>query len=260
MKGCGIIVNRVVLMNEFLILLLPLCFTIAFLYSSVGHGGASGYLALFALVGLIGPEVVTVVLTLNIVVSGTSFINYYRHGYFEHRMLTPLLLASLPAAFLGGLLSAPNTIYTIILGSALLFSALRLFFFAKGFEENQGDPRPLTYAAGLPLGALLGFLSGLIGIGGGVFLSPLLLFLRRGSPKHIAAVASAFVLLNSISGLAGHGVSGSFPATATVPLLVTVFAGGYLGSYAGSNRLPQIALNRVLGLVVFVASIKLFVQ
>jgi len=240
-------------------ILVPFFFLAAFLYSAVGHGGASSYLAILVLAGYPREAIAPTVLALNILVTLLGAINYYRAGHFDARLLLPFILTSIPAAYVGGSLHVSEQTLSIILGVTLLVAGLRFVIFTKPVAAKQLLSRKLLFGVGVPVGFALGFLSGLIGIGGGIFLSPLLLFMGWADAKKTAALSAAFILLNSLSGLTAHVVKG----TAEWPLLgilaITVLIGGGIGSYMGAFRLLPVTLQRLLGLVLLIASVKLLV-
>jgi uncharacterized protein len=238
---------------------LPLALTVvAFLYASVGHGGASGYLAVMALAGIAPAAMKPSALVLNLVVAGIGSIQFARAGYFRWRTFWPFALASIPFAFLGGALKLPVGPYKVLVGAVLLLSAVRLALTAGRAANPDAPPEhdpPL--AAALPLGAVIGLVSGLTGVGGGIFLSPILLFKRWASPRRTAAVSAVFIVVNSLSGLLGHVAS-----LAAIPRAVLLWApavalGGIVGSRLGSRRLPDAAIRRLLAVVLLLAGAKL---
>ncbi|MFN2596806.1 MAG: sulfite exporter TauE/SafE family protein [Pyrinomonadaceae bacterium] len=241
--------------NELLLLSL-LIFAAAALYSSVGHAGASGYIAAMALFGTAPTVMKPTALCLNILVATIAAYRFWRAGAFGWRTFYPFAATSIPFAFLGGALQLPTTIYKQIVGVALLFAAVRLFqrTLAKA-AESETHEAPLV--AALPLGALIGLLSGLTGVGGGIFLSPLLLLMNWADARRTAGVSAAFILVNSIAGLAGNYASvKSLPAT--IPYLaVAALLGGLLGAELGSRRLAGATIRRVLAVVLVVAGMKL---
>ncbi|MFZ0389189.1 MAG: sulfite exporter TauE/SafE family protein, partial [Calditrichia bacterium] len=159
-------------MNELALpwFIFPLFFLVAFFYAMVGHGGASGYLALFALLGMARPDVAPVALSLNVVVATTGFINYYRGGHFRGELLLPFVIASIPAAFIGAWIPISGRLFSLLLGIALFFAALRIFLRGKFIEKPLKSISRQIWYLGIPIGLVLGFFSGLIGIGGGIFL------------------------------------------------------------------------------------------
>ena len=228
-------------------------FAVAFLYSSVGHAGASGYIAVMTLFGLAPAIVKPTALALNILVAMIASWQFRRAGHFSWKLFWPFALASIPFAFLGGYLNLPTRVFKIVVGAVLLASAARFLFDPP--EETAGTPPSRAKSFGV--GAGLGLLSGLTGTGGGIFLTPLGIFLRWGGTKTIAAVSAAFILVNSMSGLIGHlSKTKSFPGVAW-SLALAALAGGAAGSYLGSARLPHTAIKRLLAVVLAIAGFKL---
>ena len=246
-------------MSSAAFILVPLFFAAAFLYSSVGHGGASSYLAILVLAGYPREAIAPTVLALNILVTLLGAINYYRAGHFDARLLLPFILTSIPAAYVGGSMRVSEETFSLILGLTLLVAGVRLVIFAKPIAAKQLLSRKLLFGVGLPVGFALGFLSGLIGIGGGIFLSPLLLFMGWADAKKTAAISAAFILLNSLSGLTAHIIKGAADWTLLGVLAITVLIGGGIGSYIGAFRLLPITLQRLLGAVLLLAALKLFI-
>ncbi len=239
--------------------LAPLYLLAAFLYSTVGHGGASAYLALAALVGLSREAMVPIALALNVLVTSLGLWHYGRAGYFSARLLLPFVVTSVPLAFVGGSLEIPPRLFALLLGITLLLAALRLLGWGRAVAAPEAKPR-LLWPLGLGLGALLGFLAGLIGVGGGIFLSPLLLFLGWADAKRTAAVSAAFIGLNSLSGLVAHALRGSPDWGLLLPLLAAVAVGGGMGSRLGARRFSPVVIQRLLGAVLAVAATKLLLQ
>ncbi len=229
-------------------------FVVAFLYASIGHGGASGYLALMAIFGVAAAVMKPTALLLNLFVSLVSFMQFYRGGYFKIKLFVPLALASIPFAFLGGLITVDASFYKRILGLLLLIPIARFLFFSNlKFEARKKHPLGLA----ILIGAAIGFLSGLIGIGGGIILSPVLLLLRWADMKESAAISAIFIFVNSVAGLAGQLTKGiQFTADMYVYVIVA-FSGGMLGAYFGSLKFRQNALKYILSLVLLMAAFKL---
>lgn len=240
-----------------LLWLLPLFLLAAVLYASVGHGGASAYLAILVLAGYARPDIAPTVLILNILVTVTGFTNYFRAGHFNSRLLWPFILASIPAAYLGGMIPLSQPVFSGILGATLLIAGLRFLLFTKPILPRPPVEPRWIYGIGLPIGLVLGFLAGLIGIGGGIFLSPLLLLMGWADAKQTAAVSAAFIILNSLSGLAAHALHGTVHPGLAVPLGVTVLIGGQIGSWWGARKVPPAVLQQVLGAVLLSASLKM---
>lgn len=233
--------------------LLPLFFVAAFVYSSVGHGGGSAYLALMAFTTLAQPTIRSTALVLNIIVATAGFISYHRAQQFSWRLLVPFAIGSVPAAFIGGMkLLAPRT-FSWVLGVTLLASALRLIWVAPPIVRPL--PQRLLWWLGPPIGAGLGLVAGMVGVGGGIFLSPLLLFLAWADTKQTAAVSAAFILINSISGLAAQSPTVDWKLVA--PAAVVVLIAGVAGSRLGANRFSPVWLQRLLGFVLALAALHL---
>ncbi len=236
---------------------LILLFFVAALYSSVGHGGASGYLALMALFGFEQYLMKSSALTLNLFVAGISFYSFYRKGYFKIKVLLPFVLGSIPMAFLGAKLNIDSNLYKLILGVVLLIAVARMFFSPKG--EYNKSKNPIFFVAVI-IGAVVGFFSGLIGIGGGIILSPLLLMLHWANIKETAGISAMFILLNSLSGLVGLYFNEQFEPSNNILLWAVIgLLGGLLGGYLSSNKLPQEKLKYLLAGVLLLASFKLII-
>jgi uncharacterized protein len=226
------------------------------LYASVGHGGASAYLAVMGFAGMATTEMKPIALCLNIFVSLLAMISFIRAGHFKISLFWPLAIASIPAAFIGGWLQLPDPIFKWILASALLFGAWRLAF---GNHKDHLETHFPNIFILITLGSGIGFLSGLIGIGGGIFLTPLLILLHWSNSKTAAGISAAFIFVNSISGLAGFLTKGSSIPTITIYLIPAVLIGGMLGAHWGSRRAQNPALLRVLALVLIIAAGKFMV-
>lgn len=234
-----------------------LIFVVALLYSTVGHAGASGYLAAMALFGVAPIVMKPTALTLNIIVALIGTIRFYRAGFFSWRTFWPLAVASIPASFIGGSLTLPDSIYKSIVGIVLLYSAVRLFFSARVAVENEAATVVPIWIA-VCLGAVIGLLSGLTGVGGGIFLSPVLLLMHWTTTKETSGVAAAFILVNSVAGLLGH------PSAVSQHLAndITYWApaaliGGWIGTELGTRVLPIAGIRRWLSVVLVLAGLKL---
>lgn len=235
-------------------LFLILLATVAFAYASVGHGGASGYLALGAVMGIAGSEMKPVALILNIIVSAVAFFQYYRAGYFQWKLFWPFAITSVPASFIGALFTPDDNIYKKILGVLLLLGVLRILgLFGKGKEFTK---QPSVYWP-LLAGALIGFLSGLIGIGGGIILTPLILILGWAGLKETAAVSALFILVNSVSGMIGLATKGiSLDPVIWIWIVIAAVA-GLAGSWVGSRKIGGLALKSILAITLTIACLKL---
>ena len=236
-----------------LTLLTLACFFAAALYSSVGHGGASGYLAAMGVAGIAPLIMKPSALVLNIFVSGIALVLFCRAGYWKGKLFWPLAATSIPAAFLGGWMHASEPIFKTILACALVFAAWQLMFIKRGRDQAL---RTLPPAGSAVLGGTLGFLSGLVGIGGGVFLTPMLVLCGWAGTKTAAAVSAAFILVNSVAGLVGFCVRGGTVPELAFGLLPAVLAGGLLGSFWGSRQAPPVLMRRCLAVVLASAAVK----
>ncbi len=237
--------------------LLPaLIFLVAALYASVGHGGASGYLAVLAFFSVPPQQMAGTALVLNVLVSGLASYAFFRAGHFSFRLFWPFAVTSIPLAFAGGLIHISNHVYYLLLALALLAAAFRLSMAVAGPSDPSGTS-PLKLSVALPTGAGVGLVSGIVGIGGGIFLSPILMLCKWATAKQTAAVAAVFILVNSLAGLAARTSRGDLDLVPAVVPLIAAFAGGLLGSYWGAHRFSSLALRRVLALVLALAAVKL---
>lgn len=227
---------------------------IAALYASVGHGGASGYLAVMALLSVPAAVMKPGALALNLLVAGIGAVQYFRAGHFRFRLLWPFALSSIPMSYAGARLPISLEIYGLVLAATLVWAGARLAFAAAPAADGAEflPPMPLSLA----VGALIGFVSGMVGVGGGIFLSPLFILKRWGSAKETAAVSAAFIWLNSASGLLGHAhVTVQWPA-GWIWWAAAAAAGGVLGSHWGSRKFSNVALRRILAVVLLTAACK----
>ena len=237
------------------VLLTLLIFIAALLYASVGHGGASGYLAAMALFNLAPDVMKPTALVLNLFVAALGTIRYAQAGCFSWNIFWPFAVVSIPCAFLGGKWMLPVAIYKIILGLVLLFAAWRL-----AVRQSAHAPpvlKPIVLPAALVLGAAIGLLSGLTGVGGGIFLSPLLLLLGWADVRKTAGVSAAFILVNSAAGLLGHWESVKSLPSQIVWWAPAALLGGIVGAELGSRRLTPLTMRRMLAAVLVVAGLKM---
>ncbi len=236
-------------------LFIPLLFIVAFLYASVGHGGASGYLALMALFNFNPSIMKSSSLILNIFVSFISFYQYYRGGNFKWKLFWPFVITSIPASFIGAYLTLDALVYKRILGVLLVFPILRLLgIIGKGSNEDTKEPGLIL---ALIIGASIGFFSGMIGIGGGILLSPVILLMHWGNMKQTAAISALFIFVNSISGLVGLISNGTAIDPQVYSWVFIAVAGGVAGAYLGRKKLSNKVLKGMLAIVLVIASIKL---
>jgi len=231
-----------------------LLFIVAFLYSSVGHGGASGYLALMAIFSFTPEIMKPTALLLNLFVSLTSFIQFYRGKHFKWQIFLPFALGSVPMAFLGGLKTPNVDIYKKILGILLIIPIVRFLFFANIKVE---EIKKSNFILSVLIGVIIGFLSGLIGIGGGIILSPVILLLKWADMKQTAAISALFIFVNSLSGFTAQLIKGINFSADMYAYVGVAFIGGLCGAYFGSLKLNQNFLKYLLAIVLIIASYKL---
>jgi len=223
------------------------------LYTSVGHAGASAYIAIMTLFDLPAIVIKPTALTLNIFVSSYTSFRYIRNNFFHRTLFTYLILGSLPAAFIGGQITLPSHIYKPIIGVLLLFSGVRFLLLALQVEK---PPRAINKGLAVVIGICVGLLSGITGTGGGIFLSPLIIWLGWVSVKQASGTVAAFIFVNSIAGLLGN-----FQSTKSLPselpiLLVAVLLGAFIGTRFGISKLSSSGIKRALGLVLLIAGAK----
>lgn len=241
-------------MESVTILIILAIFVVAVLYSSVGHGGASGYLAVMAFFA-IAPEVTRpTALTLNLFVASIATVQFWRAGHFSWGLFWPFALTSIPFAFIGGMLKLPTNVYKIILGLVLLFAAFRL---AWKFASDDGEVREPRLWMALAFGAVIGLLSGLVGVGGGIFLTPVLLLFHWSETKTAAGNSALFIFVNSAAGLAGNYAQVSVLPSGAWFWILAAIAGGLIGSLLGAKRFDSITLRRILAAVLLFAAVKL---
>ena len=226
----------------------------AALYTSVGHGGATVYTAILTLFAFAMAPLVTLILVMNIVAAAIAWVMYHQAGFLRWRLLLPFVVTSVPAAYFGGSLPITGRIQAIILGLALLAGAIRLLFFAKPPSIDLRMTGLPYYAFAAVVGAILGFLAGATGIGGGIFLSPILIALGWANVKEAASVASAFIVLNSIAGLIARLPRTPIEPHYVAPFVAVVVAGALIGSFMGARRLNFRAVQISLGLVLLIAA------
>ena len=236
-------------------LLTVLIFIVALLYSSVGHGGASGYLAVLSLMSLPSHQMRSTALILNLVVAAIAFFNYRRAGHFTWRYNWQCIAVSVPMAFIGGWLPVNTPVYHALLCAVLFFAAWRLWF------VPQGDKAQATHLPKLSIvliaSALIGLISGVVGVGGGIFLSPLMILLYWATPQQTGATSAFFILANSIAGLAGQQLGNTFIVGNLWPLLIAGILGSLIGSRFGSHKASGLWLRRLLAIVLSMAAFKM---
>ena len=234
------------------LLILPI---VSFFYASVGHGGASGYLALMALFSVTPELMKPTALLLNLFVAGIAFYYYYKGGFFNKKLFLYFAIASIPMSFLGGFIEVDDTIYRKVLAVLLIFAVLKML---NVFGKESTKIKDIKLWQGLLVGGAIGFFSGLVGIGGGIILSPIILLLHWGKMKEAAAVSALFIWVNSASGLVGQISSGVNLDIQSFGLVAIALVGGFFGAYFGSKKINNQNLRYVLAVVLVLASVKLF--
>ena len=228
---------------------------VAFLYASVGHGGASGYLALMAIFSFTPETLKPTALLLNLFVAAIAFYHYYKQGHFNKKLFLSFAIASIPMAFLGGMINVDASLYKKILGVLLIFAILKMLNIIGKESQYINE---IKIWQGLLVGGIIGFFSGLIGIGGGIILSPVILLLHWGKMKEAAAVSALFIWVNSAAGLFGQLSSGVTLTSQSFVLVGIALVGGFFGSYLGSHKFNNNHLRHLLAFVLIIASVKLF--
>jgi uncharacterized protein len=245
-------------MDALLVSLLALAMLVAaFGYASVGHGGASAYIAVMALAGIAPQEMRPIALVLNVLVASLGTWKFARAGHFRWSLFWPFAVVSIPMAYLGGALVLPGQAYKVVVGAVLLYAAWQLWRSGKQGEEMRVLRTP-PLAAAMGIGAAMGLLAGLTGVGGGIFLSPLLLMLGWAGTKQTSAISAPFILVNSLAGLAAHVVAKGTDLPAYVPVLAAaVLLGGWFGAEYGAKRFANPLVRRVLAVVLALAGGKM---
>lgn len=238
--------------NLYFLLLLPI---VSFLYATVGHGGASGYLALMALFTFPVSTMKPTALLLNLFVAGISFYHYAKEGHFNKKLFFVFAITSIPMSFLGGLIEVDVSIYKKTLAFLLIFSILKML---NLFGKESTETKNINTIYGLLVGAIIGFFSGLIGIGGGIILSPIILLMNWGKMKEAAAVSALFIWVNSAAGMTGQLVSGVEIESKSFILVSIALLGGFAGSYLGAKKMNNNTIKYILAFVLFLACLKLF--
>jgi len=238
-----------------------LFFTIAILYASVGFGGGSSYLAILALSSIAFKEMRTISLFCNIVVVSGNVLLFYKEKKIDFKKIAPLVIFSIPMAYLGGYLKITEQLFFILLGFTLLFASINMWISKKIYTENNVLEKP-NFIKNMGLGGIIGFISGMVGIGGGIFLSPLLHLTNWDTPKKIAATSSIFILVNSLAGLSGQLTNVNFKINwlLTSMLLIVVFIGGQIGNRLSSKFFSPILLKKVTAILIAFVSIRILLK
>lgn len=241
------------------VLLLAAVFAVAFFYSSVGHGGATGYLAALALLGIAPTSARVAVLIANVLVASVAWWRFRQAGHFDWRVLAVFAVISVPCAVLGSRIHVTVQTYKLVLGSVLTVAGIVLLFRSR-CQTDDAPLRTFLWPLALVIGAVLGFLAGLTCIGGGVFLSPLLYLLGWVKPKTTGGISAGFIVLNSIAGLAGAGWDKITHAGPLLWLTAPAVIGAWLGTYYGARRWSSVTFSRVLAVVLVFAGGKLLFE
>ena len=238
--------------------LLPILFLfVAFIYSSVGLGGGSSYTALMAIFGINYLIIPTASLSLNLIVTSIGMVNFWRNGYGRIGLITPFLITSIPMAYLAGSLNLPKEIFQLILLFTLILVVVRIYVLREfQFSFYLSGTKKWIFMVGL--GAILGFVAGSVGIGGGIYLVPLIVMFGLGSEKEAAAAGTIFIWVNSLAGVFARAQAGTFDIDFILPLIGAVIAGGLAGSYLGSFKFQAETIQKIMGTVIIFAIIFLF--
>jgi uncharacterized membrane protein YfcA len=237
---------------------LPFAFlAVALVYAMVGFGGGSSYLAVLALTGLSYQSIPQIALLCNVIVTVGGVWHFHRGGHFDMKKIAPFFALSIPMAYVGGRIAIGQQLFTLLLGLSLIAAGSRAFFPDGRHAAVRAVSAARAWCIGLPVGAGLGFLAGLVGIGGGVFLAPVLLFTGWLRAKQVAAAASLFILVNSATGLGGQLIKGAYLGWSIIPLGLAVLVGGQVGSRLGAYHLPGRGVERLLAGLILAVGIRL---
>lgn len=235
-------------------------FVVAIVYSMAGFGGGSTYLAVLALSGLPHGRIAPVALSCNLLVAGTAAWSYVGRGHWKPSLVMPFMVLSVPAAYWGGRSDVSSRMFAVLLGLSLIAAALRVFLsVARSTLRPAPGPR-LVWATGLPVGAVIGAVSGMIGIGGGIFLSPILILLGWADAKVAGCAAAVFIVVNSLAGLIGQSTKQPLDWAGHLPLMVAAWAGGWIGSRLGAAYLTNTVLGRVLAALMLTVATKVLLE
>lgn len=229
-----------------------LFFIVAFTYSSVGLGGGSSYTALMAIFGMNTVAIPMISLSLNLFVTSVGSFNFIRNRHGKIKLIVPFLISSMPMAYLGGALQLPKEMFYWVLLLSLVFVAARIYFWKNTIIKLNIDQKGKTIIS-LVAGSIFGLVAGIVGIGGGIYLVPLIIILGLGTEKEAAACGAVFIWLNSFSGLLSRFQYNSIDLLSHIPLIIAVLAGGSLGSFMGSFKFSPKTMEKILGAVIIVA-------
>jgi len=239
---------------------MPLLFLISLIYSSVGLGGGSSYVAIFSLFGLPLVSIPPMALFLNIIVASVALFKFKKQGYVKFNLVMPLIIGSIPAAYFGARWQLDEKILSIIFAAVLFVISLVLLFKPEEIKKRFKFTTHSCWLLSFAMGSVLGYLAGVMGIGGGIFLGPVLLLIGFSSPRQTAGICSAFVLVNSSVGLFSHFLKGNVEFSSLIILGVVVFVGGGIGAHLGSRKISPLVLQKIIALLLFTVSMKLGVE
>lgn len=245
-------------MGPSLLYIAPIFLATSILYSMIGQGGASAYLAILVLFNLPYQNIPPTALACNIIASLGIAFHFAKAGHLRWKLIIPFIITSVPAAFIGGTLRIPETAFEIILAVVLMLVSIKLFFWKSRREEIRFPSTKKAFIIGPIIGLFLGLLAGLIGIGGGILLTPILIFMKWGRPKKAALAGGLFTLANSVSGLIGHGTKGHIDYELIVPLALAVLAGSQIGAHLGAKKISSEFVQKIFAILLFVVSLRLF--
>jgi hypothetical protein len=246
-------------MDPALIYIAPLFLVTALIYAMIGQGGASAYLAILALFNLQYKDIPPIALACNIVATIGIAYHFVRAGHLKIRLVLPFVITSVPAAFLGGTLDLPENFFKVLLICTLVIVAIRMFFWKRPKGEISHPSIKKAFIVGPLIGIFLGLLAGTIGIGGGVLLMPLIIILKWGKVKEAALAGGLFTLVNSVSGLIGHGTKESFDLQLLIPLVLVVFVGSQIGAHLGAKKISSGAVQKIFAVLLFSVAVRLLV-
>ncbi len=244
-------------MPEIFWILAPILFFVALAYSSVGLGGGSSYVAVLYLFGIPLAKIPPIALLFNIFAASVALYKFYKEGYFVPRLVFPFLASSVPATFIGARLNLGDKALSLLFAVVLFLIALIILFRKKEVKARVSLDEKTTWLITFSLGAILGFLAGIMGIGGGIFLGPVLILIGMASSKQAAGACSAFVLVNSVVGLISHSLQGNVDFSILLFLGVAVFVGAQVGSFLGTRKFSPLILQRIFAFILMAVSLKL---
>ena len=246
-------------MDDALLYLIPIFIFVSLIYSMIGQGGASAYLAFLALFNITYTSIPSTALACNIAAMIPVVYHFHRAGHVRFKLVIPFIIASIPTSFIGGIIDIPENLFLILLSIVLFILAVKSLFFVHKHDGVKEVSTPKLYIIGLTIGAALGLLAGLIGIGGGIFLFPILLILKWATAKEAAIAGGLFTLANSVAGLIGHEIHGNLDWHLILPLMAAVITGSLIGSRLGAYKISAMTIQRIFAFVILAVAIRLIV-